>query len=214
MPHSLNEGTSLNLTSWQRGLFQNIKWKVSTITPGATAVSLDDMKDHLRVRFGRDDALIVLATANAQREAEKQMNRSLTTQTLKLFIDRFPRDEIRLPRAPAISVTEIKYIDGDGVEQTWAPANFQVDVENEPARIRPAFGQDWPDTRLEMNAVTVLYQAGYGAAASVPPDIIGGIQLLTGHYYENREATLSGTIITTIPHSAQDAFNNNRVWEQ
>ena len=39
-----------------------------------------------------------------------------------------------------------------------------------------------------MNAVNVTFVAGYGGASAVPSSFKQAIQLLAGHWYENREA--------------------------
>jgi len=200
----------------QRGLFQNIQHNVVVLDGPALLVPVADMKIHLRVRstLTVDDPLIIQKTLAAQSTVEKLTNRALSKQTLKLFLDRFPTDEIRIPKPPCIAITEIKYIDGDGVEQTWSPVNFQLDNSSEPARLAPAFGQAWPSTRRQMNAVTVEYTAGFGPPRKVPAPLVEVVKLITAHQYENREDSISGTIMSSIPSGAEDRMAPFIIWEK
>lgn len=105
--------------------------------------------------------------------------------------------EIILPLTPLMTVTSIKYIDQDGVQQTLAASAYKVDSVTEPARILPAYGTTWPQTRNEINAVEVVYQAGYGAAADVPAGIKAWMKLRIGAMYDNREevAVIRGSVL-------------------
>ena len=46
--------------------------------------------------------------------------------------------------------------------------------------------------------------AGYATADDVPDKFKQGITLLAAHWYENREATISGTIIRDIPYGVRE----------
>lgn len=119
--------------------------------------------------------------ATARQQAELELRRSLITQTLDLYLDKFPgvdywltdrrnqRDDddvILLP--PLQSVSTITYVDTAGATQTLAADQYLVDAVSQPARIAPAYGVSWPSTRDQANAVKVRFIAGYGAAAAVP----------------------------------------------
>jgi len=107
--------------------------------------------------------------------------------------------ELFLDHAPLITVDSISYIDIDGVTQTLSSALYKVDSITEPCRVVPAYGNTWPGTRNEINAVTVNYTCGYGAAAaSVPEPIKSWIKLRVGAMYENREEFATGRSIVAI----------------
>lgn len=95
---------------------------------------------------------------------------------------------IVLPISSLRSVDSITYIDTGGVQQTLDPSTYLVDL-NDPARIMPAYGVVWPNTRQQINAVSVTYTVGYGtAAASVPEGIKAWMKLRIGSLYEHRES--------------------------
>lgn len=167
--------------------------------PASEPVTLAEAKAHLRVDSSDEDALIGNLVKAAREYCELFTRRSFITTTWKLTLDKFP-DTVELARSPAQSVTSIKYIDDDGVQQTFASASYLVDAESEPGRVTPVYGGSWPSARSQMNAVEVTFKAGYGdAAASVPQSAKQAILMLVGHWFENRETTITGTIIAQVP---------------
>lgn len=110
----------------------------------------------------------------AREYAETFTHRAFITQTWEDKRDGFPSsdDAIWLPKAPLISVTSVTYVDTNGVTQTWSNALYTVDAPAGPkarfGQIVPNYGQVFPSTRDVVNAVTVRFVAGYGAAAAVP----------------------------------------------
>lgn len=140
------------------------------------------------------DPLLSRLITGARTTAERLTRRALVTQTWDLFLDAFPAWEIGIPKPPLQSVTSITYVDNDGVTQTLATDQYQVDIKSEPARIVPAFGVVWPVTRWQPNAVTVRFVCGYGAAAAVPAGIKNWMLVRIKQMYENREATMLGQL--------------------
>ena len=165
-----------------------------TTDPTVAPVTTTDLKTHLRITHSSDDTLIGDYATAAQDVMQRLLRRSLMVQTITMKMDNFPSEAIELPRPPALSVTSIQYVDTDGDTQTWASANYDVDISSEPARITPAYNsevlQDFPDVRTDTpNSVTIVYQAGHSAVGDVNDTIRLAFKLLVGHYYENREAT-------------------------
>jgi uncharacterized phiE125 gp8 family phage protein len=73
------------------------------------------------------------------------------------------------------------------------------------------------DVRMEKeraNAIRNEYICGYGAAATnVPPALRQAMLLLIAHWFENREAVVTGTIATTIPLSARSLIYSQTILE-
>lgn len=166
------------------------------------SVSLDDAKAHCRVDFDGDDAYILSLIKVAELMVEKLTWRKLVTSTWKTYYDCFP-SVIELPFGNIQSVSSIEYVDDDGAAQTLSSSLYQTDLVRAPARIKPAYNEDWPSTRDQMNAVSVEYVAGYGAASAVPEALKHAALLLIGHYYENREQVVLGV----VPNEVQFTFN-------
>lgn len=151
-----------------------------TTQPTSEPVTLATAKLHLRVDVADDDAYITTLIVAARTACEERLERSLITTGWTLTLDAFP-EEISLPSGPVISVTSLQYLDTNGATQTLAGSLLVGDV------IYPAYATAWPDTREQANAVTVVYTAGYGAAADVPAPIVQWILLAVGDMYAMRE---------------------------
>lgn len=169
--------------------------------PKASPIDLDDVKDHLRIDGVADDSMLQLWVDAATDVIEKATNRALITQTWNLRLDRFPFcGPIWIPLQKLQSVTSLTYTDPDGTTQTMSSANYEVDFTEDYAKIVLAYGQAWPSIRDKINAVTVQFIAGYGDSASaVPAGLRKALCFLIGHWYENREPVVVGTIASKVP---------------
>jgi uncharacterized phiE125 gp8 family phage protein len=180
--------------------------------PSVEPVTLDEAKAFARIDTGYDDALVTSLIVRAREHCEAITGRQFITATYGLLLDRFPTwcrpdvyrvterregTDIIVPRPPLLSVDSITYLDTAGASQTVATSDYVVSTYDDPGRIALANGKTWPQTLEQINAVTVAYTAGYGAAATaVPESIKQAMHMLVAHFYENREATAS---IATIP---------------
>jgi len=172
--------------------------------PAAEPISTAEAKSHLRVEHADDNTLIDSLVVAARQKVEHDTWRALVTQTWDYFLDAFPvsaDSPIVVPRAPLASVTTVKYTDADGsTVTTLNAANYYVDTASEPGRIQLQDGEVWPADELRpANGVEVRFVAGYGAAGDVPQALKQLIYLLVGHWYENREASISEVSITDVP---------------
>lgn len=170
-----------------------------TTAPATEPITTAEAKSHLRVDISDDDTLIDNLVTAARLHVERITNRSLITQTWKYYLDGVFPNLIRLPRGPIQSVTNIKYLDIDGAEQTVSTDVYRVDTVSEPARVVEEEDEDWPDTENTINAIYITYDAGYGDNASdVPQPLRQAILLLVGNWYREREATVP-TTLTEVP---------------
>ena len=160
----------------------------------------------LRVAVATDDTDIGTLITTARKLAETYSLHALVTQTWELVLDGFPTGGIVVPMPPLQSVTSIKYIDTDGTQQTLDPLEYSVDDDSIPGLIVPAYGETWPSTRDEVNAVRVRFVAGFGAAAAVPEDIKSWIKIMVGTMYDNPQALVVGQTVAAIPRNFVDAL--------
>lgn len=187
---------------------------LATIADNATTTYTDNIAD-ASLGAGApsanttEDPTLVMLIAAARKHAEQHIGRYLVSQTLDATFDGFPTDytgwrdnpprhAILLP--PLQSVTSITYVDTDGVSQTLATDQYLVDDASAPARIEPSYGNAWPSTREQANAVTVRFVAGYGAASAVPACIKQWMALRIKTLYDNRQQlTVGGGGMIEIP---------------
>ncbi len=119
------------------------------------------------------DPYVVGLIQGAREYGETFTHRAFITQTWDDRRYGFPCDGvIWLPKAPLVSVTSVSYVDPAGATQTWSSALYTVDAPSGPkARVGcivPNYGEIFPATRDVVNAVTIRFVAGYGAASAVP----------------------------------------------
>lgn len=160
---------------------------VLIVGPQQPVVTLEEMKEHLRVDADDEDALIAGLRDAATEWVQTATDRQFVAATWRLSRDRFHDIEIELPWPPLRSVASVKYYDTDNALRTLGTATYEVVTWKTPGRIRLAFGFAWPATAIRQDAVKVEFVAGYGSAADVPEMAKAAIKLLAAHWHENRE---------------------------
>ena len=163
--------------------------------PGQEPVSVAQLKSYARID-AVDDSAMLLAFITAAREwAEAFCERAFVFQTKRLLMDFFPgyvdfklagqrvsspfvsgsnavlvgiRYAIALPWPQVRQLVAFQYQDANGaVQPMTAGTNFTADLDSQPARLTPMFGQMWPVARVVPNAVQVDYVTGYWGAITV-----------------------------------------------
>lgn len=203
--------------------------------PAVQPLMLQEAKAHLRVDHEDEDALIDALIVTATQSIDGRdgwLGRALITQTWDLTLHRFPGwrarnvspgaefpyryvdGPIMLKLPPVQSITSITYVDTDGNTQTFDSTKYRLSAEvNGRPRVDLEYGEVWPDTRDEPDAVTVRFVAGYGDVGSDVPQPIRQAELITiGHYYENRQIVNIGAPVQEIPMTAQHLLAPYRVW--
>jgi uncharacterized phiE125 gp8 family phage protein len=179
--------------------------------PTAEPITIEEARLDLRVTpddgsppFHPDDTLIMSLVSAAREYCEQYVRRALAPQTVEVVLDDFPDNEIQLPMSPIASITSIKYIDGDGNQQTLSSGLYVLDNDQEPGWVLPLLNTEWPATYEVVNAVRVRYEVGYTSAQDspnnrpLPAAIRAAMLLLVCNWYENREAVVIGTIRSTL----------------
>lgn len=163
-------------------------------------VDLADVKRHLRVTDDDEDTLILSMIDGATDLAQRKTNRQFVNQTYEYTRNDW-QEAIYLPKPPLSSITSIKYIDDDGVEQTLSTSVYDTFTNVEPGFVRLAWNQSWPSIRSTQDAVKITFVAGYGDSADVPAGIQAAVKLLVGHWYEHRESVDISTMarVTNVP---------------
>jgi len=181
------------------------KWRVTT-EPSVEPVSLADMKLHLRVDCDADDDLITALIVAARQWCEDYEHRAYITQTITAKLNYLPPQMI-LPKPRLQSVTSVKYIDTSGDEQTLSSGLYDFDTYREPGQITRGYNDTYPSVRAVVNAVEVIYVAGYGdASTDVPNKTIAAIKLFVAHLYEHRIAVTDMTM-EEIPLGVKNLLN-------
>lgn len=177
-----------------------------TLDAESETLSLTDVKNHLRITSTDDDDALRDFIAAIRQRTETFLGKTLVTSTWVLKLDSF-ESEIELLMRPVQSITSIQYVDSDGVTQTLAASGYQFDRQG---RLKPSYGNDWPDTRDQFDAVTITYVAGDLHAGKVQQDIKLAMKLWIGASDINRENVAFSQVVE-IPDSARDLLAPYRV---
>jgi len=178
--------------------------------PSAEPLLEADVKTRLSITDSLDDDDITAYIQASREQAESFMQQSIITQTVELALDRFP-DEIELPMGPVQSITSVKYIDTDGVEQTLSSAVYTIDDYSPVPWLLLVEDNVWPDTYDSANAVKVRYVAGWGdAGTDVPEDIKTAMLLVIGHWIRFQAVAESGIGPTLLPRQFYQLLQRHR----
>lgn len=190
--------TTTALSPWRQGT-------VVTVAATVEPISLADAKLHLRIETAdtwQDDQIDLLIAA-ARAKLETDLGYPVMRQTLRTELDSFPLQPVLCPAVwlgggAGAAVDSIVYIDSAGASQTLDPAGYVVDAVSAPAMVLPAPNTIWPAVLRQPGAVKITWTAGWTSAAAVPADLVHAMKLLIGHWFENREAVVVGTISSAV----------------
>ena len=168
-------------------------------------LSLQEVKEYLRLEDGIDERLLRPFIVTARRFAEEYMNRTLMQTTYNLFIDGYDemadplfegvrvgpylnyyKNYIDIPKSPVISVSAVSTFSDDDTETTFASTRYFLDNVREPARIVLRQGETFPTALRVANAIKVVFVAGYSSAFAIPEPIKLAMLQHIAHLYEHR----------------------------
>lgn len=183
-------------------------------------VNASQALDHVRGE-AEDGSLVGALVSAATGYCETFTRRAFTKTQLRQSDDRWPSGSILELDRPlfdggSTNVTLSYLAEGGSTYTTVASTSYHVDAEAEPGRIVLKSGVSWPSVTLETaNSVRVDYWAGYGSTATpvnvVPDEVKQAILLLTGHWYENRESVVVGTVQAEVAQSLKALLWSVRV---
>ncbi len=171
-------------------------------------VSLADMKDHLRVDGADEDSLIesYISACAGMIGPEGELGFALLTETWSESFQS-PNKDVYLRVLPVTGLVSVTYYDLDNAEQTASLPDFELYKSGDWAFVR---SDNWPGTYDRPDAITVTYQAGFGAEPDVPDEIKQAIKLIVAHWYQNRESS-SEKNLKEIPIAASHLLGLRRV---
>ena len=176
-----------------------------TTAPTAEPLSLQEVKEYLRVTDSTDERVVRPLIETARRMAEEHMGRAIMSQTISFFTDAYDeladplwegfrtgpylnyyKNYLTIPRPPVTSVTSVSTFNDSDTETTMAASRYYLDSVREPARIVLRQGETFPTALRVANAIKVVYVAGYTSAYAVPEPIKLGMLQHIAFLYEHR----------------------------
>ena len=194
-----------------------------TTAPAAEPISTADAKAWLRIpaAASEDDTLIDALVTAARVWVEEYTQRKLITQTVTQHLDALPgyNSEAEMPSEgrisdylagasrwielianPVQSITSFTTYTDDDTATVWASSNYRLSSAGDRARLVPVGSASWPTYTRTSDGVVIVYVAGYGNAGSDIPDaILQAMKLMLAHWYENREAVVTGVAAQDVP---------------
>ena len=125
----------------------------------------EEVKENARIDYTDHDPELQHLITEARIWAEKnELRQALITQTVTEKFRRFESDmELRWSPVQVLDDSEaIAYIDADGDSQTLAATVYEIAEHLGIWVVRLKYGQIWPTTRDQEDAVTITYVVGYG----------------------------------------------------
>jgi len=172
--------------------------------PAQEPLSLQEVKDYLRVEDNTDERTIRPLIETARRWCEEHTGRTLVQTTYKQFIDSV-RDEIPLmegltdgpdleyyknyivlSKSPILSVTHVKTFNDADTETVFASSKYYLDNVREPGRIVLRNGETFPTALRVANAIEIQYVAGYSSVSQIPEPLKVGMLQHIAFMYEQR----------------------------
>ncbi len=161
-------------------------------------ISIEDAKDQLSITDNEDDLRIDRLIKAATEYVESATRRAVMSQTWDELLPEFPTETIQLKKPPLQSLTSVSYYAVGGSTLTVLPSTdyWSIAPTHQPGQVttRSAF----PAAEMRPDAIAVRYVCGYPNRDSVPEGIKHAIRLLVGHWNENREAEITGTITAEL----------------
>lgn len=192
----------------------NHEWRTLTriTAPVLDPVTQSEIYRHLRLVEDATEKAYADAVAEVAREyVEQYSGTALLTQTWELTLDEWWSGVLELPYPPLQSVSSIKYIDSDGVEQTLSASAYSVTTGDPVGYVQFAADTTVPVARAEAGAIRIRFVSGYTAAADIPASLRQAVLLMTAQWFENREPVLlSGAIPQQIPMTARALMDQYR----
>ena len=195
--------------------------KVSFSSTGRvlSPITLEEIKDHLQIERGEtgsDEVLKGLRAASVEM-AQNITGLKLMSQKWDVYFDDWTAgNDIELPFSPLVSVaaTGITYTGSTSNTMTLGSTSWAVDTVSEPPRIViDNTVNGWPTDELHYNnPIRIVGTYGYSASSDIPRSIRHAMLLMIGHWYENREETVTGVGLSMqeIPLGAQSLLEMYR----
>jgi uncharacterized phiE125 gp8 family phage protein len=149
---------------------------ILTNPPAAEPITLAEVKAHLRLDDGDEDAFLASLIATAREHLERETGLCLIAQTWRLCLDGWPRDGvIRIARSPVQAIQEVTVYDHAGAPADVPLGDHLLDGAGRPARL---WLRNPPLPGQVMNGIEIAFLAGFGEAGVDVPDGLKRAMLL------------------------------------
>tara|TARA_B110001452_G_scaffold261864_1_gene261160 strand:+ start:33 stop:605 length:573 start_codon:yes stop_codon:yes gene_type:complete len=170
---------------------------------GTNILSLADAKNHLRVDVSDDDALITAMIDSAVEYCENYCSKIFDQRAVTYYMQK--SHSFIFPLGDLQSVTSVSLrgtLAGDYIATT-ADQNYFV-LTGTPGKIR---FKDLPSVHSDDLQPMKIVATHGNTSSKVSKSVIAAVRFLVGHFYENRQAVIAGSIATSIPIGVDSLLN-------
>jgi uncharacterized phiE125 gp8 family phage protein len=168
--------------------------------PAFSAVTLARLRNNSNIPPGQDEDFLTGALQSAEDYVERYLECTIASAEWRLTLDSFPplNGPQLIPLWPIRTVTEIAYTDPAGATILLPLNQIVQPIGNDRYHLRLKSGLCWPTTSCDPNSVRIEFTAGWITQSAIPGTLNRAIMMLVSHWYENREAVLTGTVSKEI----------------
>lgn len=207
-----------------------------TVPVDVPAVTLDNVKSHLKITSSSEDVLLTIYLNAAIDFAEKFTRRDFITRTYETFRDFFPGMSegyyqfgqnqalgslnigggnvgFEIRRSPLQSIEKIEYLVSDVLTLVDSSIYYNT-LEADYSEVLTKESGDWPeDADSRLQAITITFKSGFGdEATDMPAWVTEGILQHVAEMYSNRgDCDFSGGVDKFLPVTARLLYMHNRI---
>lgn len=150
--------------------------------PLAEPLTLAEVKAHLRIDHGDEDALLLALAKTARQHLERETGLCLLQQRLRLYLDAWPAGGvITIDRGPVQAIVSVTVYGATGTPTTVSLQDHLLDGASRPARL---WLRNPPAPGRMLNGIEIDFTAGFGqAGADVPGALTRAMLIHTGFMY-------------------------------
>lgn len=161
-------------------------YPAKSVTVTAEPVTLTEVKQHCRVDFDDDDAVLIGTITAARAHAERYCNARFATQSVERECEDWA-DLQRLADGPVSAVESISYVDPQGEVQFLDDAVYRVNSDGYEPSVTLMDGHAWPAV---MTGSKITVSGTYGG--DCPSDVRLAIIAFVDAHYNKREDAARG----------------------
>jgi len=169
-----------------------------TTPPGAQPVTLEQIKQHLRLDTNDEDELLNSYCDAATEFIEAHISKFLIERNVRQFVDGISESkELLLEAEPVSEITLVRGYDVNGNPHDFSSDVYRFFQYESPPRLF----FDKSNLNLQTaNGIEIDMVAGYGESGTdIPQNIIRALLVLIAHWYEHRGTNAAGETYGTIP---------------
>ena len=165
---------------------------VITVEPAEEPVTLAEASLFMRYTGSLQNAVVTALIVAARKDVESWTNKTMVTTTYEYYTNNL-YDEILIPTGTIQSITSITYQDSADATQTLTSTLYKLDNKSIQNKVFRDPLESYPQVLVQPNAVKITFDAGFGAASTVPENLKTVIKMRVAELFEHREANTTAS---------------------